>query len=173
MSHPVTTFDLGRLGLSSGEGRRIASRIRLEPFELAGQTYGLTDPDVEVTLDVSRTVSGYALRLRFTAAPSGPCMRCLDPASIRLEVEAREVEQPGVGDEQLSSPYVDGDELAISDWARDALVLALPAAIVCRAECEGLCAVCGEKLAGADPEQHRHAESPDPRWAKLNELKTE
>ncbi len=52
---------------------------------------------------------------------------------------------------------------------RDALALALPAQIVCRPDCLGLCSVCGANL-NDDPE-HAHERAPDPRWAKLSELK--
>ena len=54
-------------------------------------------------------------------------------------------------------------------WARDALALALPVQIVCSEDCLGLCAVCGQNL-NEDPE-HEHEREPDPRWAKLSELK--
>ena len=56
-------------------------------------------------------------------------MRCLEPAAPSFEVDAREVSQPG-GGEELSSPYVADEELALAQWARDALALALPAQIV-------------------------------------------
>jgi uncharacterized protein len=69
----------------------------------------------------------------------------------------------------LSSPYVSKEELALARWARDALALALPAQIVCREDCAGLWGQCGANL-NEDPE-HRHEAAPDPRWAKLGELK--
>jgi hypothetical protein len=50
-------------------------------------------------------------------------------------------------------------------WARDALALALPTQIVCREDCAGLCAVCGENL-NRSPD-HAHEREPDPRWAAL------
>ena len=86
-----------------------------------------------------------------------------------MEVDAREIDQPG-GGEDLRSPYLTGDDLDLAGWLRDAVSLALPAQIVCREECLGLCGVCGENLneAGAD---HAHEREPDPRWAALRELK--
>lgn len=96
-------------------------------------------------------------------------MRCLEPALPRIAVEAREVEQPGGGDE-LSSPYVADEELDVRGWARDALALALPAQLLCRDDCAGLCPECGENLNDAGP-GHAHERAPDPRWAKLSELK--
>jgi uncharacterized protein len=96
-------------------------------------------------------------------------MRCLQPAAPRFEVDAREVDRPGEG-EELDSPYVSADQvLDVRAWARDALALELPAQIVCREDCAGLCAQCGADL-NADPD-HAHEPEPDPRWAKLRELK--
>ena len=49
---------------------------------------------------MSRTTgSGFALRLRYAAHLDGPCMRCLEDADAVVEVDAREVDQPGGGDE--------------------------------------------------------------------------
>jgi uncharacterized protein len=116
------------------------------------------------------THDGWALRLRFAAALAGPCMRCLGEAAPQFEVDAREVDQAGGGDE-LSSPYVDDDVLDVAAWARDAFALALPALVVCREDCAGLCPLCGANL-NAEPD-HAHEREPDPRWAKLRELRLE
>jgi uncharacterized protein len=166
----TSTFDLGRLKLTSGEGRRYALDVPLEGFEFGGERYEVSPATVPVTLDLSRmTHGGWSLRLRLTAHLAGPCMRCLAGASPEVEVDAREVDKPGGGDE-LESPYVDASELDLAGWARDALALALPAQIVCREDCAGLCPVCGEDL-NANP--HEHERGPDPRWAKLGELRLE
>jgi uncharacterized protein len=44
--------------------------------------------------------------------------------------------------------------------------------IVCSEECLGLCAVCGQNLNRAGLE-HEHEREPDPRWAKLSEVRFE
>jgi len=164
------SFDLGRLRLTTGEGRRLALEVALDPLQFGGTTYVTTPPAADATLDISRTThNGYALRLRFDATLGGPCMRCLEPAQPALSVDAREVDQPG-DVEELRSPYVTGDVLDLRAWARDALALALPAQLLCREDCMGLCPVCGTDLNAAGPE-HAHERAPDPRWAKLSELK--
>jgi uncharacterized protein len=169
MPQRTDTFELAPLGLRSGEGRRFDLHVAIDAFHYGGEPYAVTPPLVPVRLDVSRTTgNGYALRLRFTAALEGPCMRCLEPAAPSFEVDAREVSQPG-GGEELSSPYVEKEELALTQWTRDALALALPAQIACREDCAGLCGQCGANL-NEDPE-HQHDAAPDPRWAKLGELK--
>ena len=167
MAARTDSFDLGRLRLSPGEGRRLDLSVAVDAFSFGGQRYGVEPREVPVTLDVSRmTGQGYCLRLRFRAELSGPCMRCLGAAQPPFEVDAREVDQPGGGDE-LSSPYVDVEELDVRAWTRDALALALPAQLVCRDDCAGLCPECGRDL-NAHP--HRHEPEPDPRWAKLREI---
>ena len=120
-------------------------------------------------LDVAHTTSGYSLRLRFEAGLEGPCMRCLEPADHGVAVDAREVDQPGGGEELQLARTSTGDELDMAAWARDALALALPTQIVCSEDCLGLCPVCGENLNTAGPE-HAHEREPDPRWAALREL---
>jgi uncharacterized protein len=172
MPQRTDTFELAPLGLRSGDGRRLDLHVALADFHYGGESYSVTPRLVPVRLDVSRTTGmGWALRLRFTAGLEGPCMRCLEPAGPEFEVDAREVSQPG-GGEELSSPYVGADdELDLAGWARDALALALPAQITCRADCAGLCGQCGANL-NEDPEHH-HEPAPDPRWAKLGELKFE
>ncbi len=173
MAQRTDIFDLGRLALHSGEGRRIDTHVSADPFEFGGQRYESDEGEVPVRLDVSRTVSGYALRLRFQAHLRGPCMRCLEAADPVLEVDAREVDQPDdVGGDELSSPYMDRDQLDLRSWAHDALALALPAQIVCRDDCLGLCPLCGENLNQAGAE-HAHEQPTDPRWAKLRELRFE
>jgi uncharacterized protein len=137
---------------------------------LGGDRYVVEPELVPITVDLSRTTAnGYALRLRFEASLVGPCMRCLEPAEPRFQVDAREVSQPGQG-EELESPYIERQVLDVGAWARDALALSLPEKLLCRADCAGLCAVCGTDLNVAGAE-HGHEREPDPRWSKLSEVR--
>ncbi len=186
------TFDLGGLRLTTGEGRRLDLHAGIEPFSLAGESYSVEPADLPVRLDISRTTGdGYALRMRFEASLAGPCMRCLEPAAPTFSVDAREVSQPKNGhrahrsehggdgrgkqeddSDELISPYVDDGVLDLRAWARDALALTLPANLLCREDCAGLCPMCGANLNEAGPD-HRHEREPDPRWAALSELRFE
>jgi uncharacterized protein len=165
--------DLERLALSSGQARAMDLEVGLDPIELGGQTYAAAGDGSEARLDVSRTSTGYALRLRFSTELTGPCVRCLEPAATEIEIDAREVDQPMTQDEELRSPYVSDGELDVDRWANDALVLAFPTQPLCRPDCAGLCAVCGESLNDSDPEAHHHERGGDSRMAKLRELKLE
>jgi uncharacterized protein len=169
MAPPTHDFDLAGLRLSAGEGRRLELEVPIEPLTLGSERYEAEPSQVPVELTVSRmTGGGYALRIGFAAAVAGPCMRCLKPAAPVIEVEAREVDRPGEG-EELESPYVRDETLDLAAWARDAFALAMPAKVLCREDCAGLCPICAADLNEAGPEHHHEAE-PDPRWAKLREL---
>jgi DUF177 domain-containing protein len=172
MSLRTDTFDLGGLRLSAGEGRRLDLHVAIDPLLIGGERYASEPALVPARLDISRTTGfGYALRLRFGVTLAGPCMRCLEAAAPTFAIDAREVSQPGEG-EELESPYVERGILDLHAWARDALSLSLPATLLCRDDCAGLCPVCGENLnlAGAT---HGHEREPDRRWAKLSELRFE
>lgn len=168
---PSSFIELSRLALAHGEGRRLEVPVGIEPFELGGQTYRVLPEAVPVRLEVSRPTNGFAFRLTCGIRVEGPCMRCLEPAALELDVEAREVEQPGAADPELRSPYVSEDRLDVGRWARDASLLALPSRLLCRPECAGLCPVCGKSLNDADPAEHEHGGGRDPRWAALDELR--
>ncbi len=123
-----TTIELARIAPTPGAGKRL--ELELEPGEvsLGGHTYALSPAPVEGRLEVSRTASGFALRLAFEGALTGPCMRCLADAGVPVAVEAREVDQAGTDDEELRSPYVAEGRLDLDAWAHDALVLGDPPA---------------------------------------------
>jgi uncharacterized protein len=169
MGARTDTFDLASLSLQPGEARQLELEVVLEPIDFGADTYVVVPPRPVVRVDISRMVgNGWALRLRFVAQLAGPCMRCLTDAEPRFEIDAREIDQPG-GGEELECPYVTGELLDVTAWARDAFALALPGQIVCRDDCPGLCAICGLNL--NDDPSHEHEREPDPRWAALRELK--
>lgn len=166
------TLALQGLRLSPGEGRRLDLLTAPASLELGGERYRVVPEPVPVRLELSLTSgSGYALRLRFVARVEGPCMRCLEAAEVTVEVDAREVSQPG-GVDELDSPYVGDGILDLATWAHDALALALPASMLCRPDCAGLCPECGANLnaAGAD---HHHERPRDVRLKKLAEIVSE
>jgi uncharacterized protein len=109
--------------------------------------------------------------LRFSAEAFGPCQRCLEEARVSLDAGSREYHahhpDPGAEDE-VTSPYLAGDVLDVDHWAQDALVLAMPAKVLCREDCAGLCPSCGQNL--NDGSCTCTVEVHDERWAKLKDL---
>jgi uncharacterized protein len=92
------------------------------------------------------------------AAVEANCSRCLEPA--RFEVsrpfdlyfrerdehmfdEDQEVE---LAEDDTSTAFFTGTQLAIGDVLREQLLLALPMKVLCTPECKGLCPTCGTNL---------------------------
>ena len=167
----MTTLDLRTLKLRSGEQFRDVREIRLEPFELGGQRYLPVPQTVPAELTITRASTGTVFELEFHARLHGPCFRCLGDAVLDVPVSAREyqAESPG-DDDELRSVYLENQRLDLTAWARDAVALELPDKILCRPDCAGLCPECGVDLNAAEADHH-HDKGPDPRWAKLSELK--
>jgi uncharacterized protein len=166
----MTSFNLGRLRLRSGEQYRDGVEVALEPLEFGGQRYLPVPETVPAELTITRASTGMLFELRFAGRLHGPCQRCLDDAVVDVPISAREYQAASPNSsEELRSPYVTSDSLELSAWARDALVLSLPQQILCRADCAGLCPVCGADL-NLEPHEHEEERS-DPRWAALAELK--
>lgn len=168
----MTTFDLRTLRLRTGDERMVEREVELHPLDLGGQAYAPVPAAVPVTLDVTQTLSGRLLRLRFAVRLEGPCMRCLADAGLDLRIDAQEYDDDGAAAKEgleESTAYVDDDEVDLSQWALDEVALALPEQILCRADCAGICPHCGKDL-NAEPHTHEDAVA-DPRWGALEGLR--
>lgn len=168
----MARFPLRRLRLRPGEEHREDVVLAVEPFSFGGETYHARPDELPAALVVQRAATGDVFRLHFTTAVEGPCMRCLAPASVSVDVDAREYHATDPGDEdELRSDYVDAGDLTVDAWARDQVALNLPDQILCRPDCAGLCPVCGKDL---NVEPHTHEEEAiDPRWAALEALRAD
>jgi len=166
----LRSFNLRTVKLRSGEEYRDEIEVVLEPFELGGQRYVAVPESVPAELAISRASTGTVFELHFSARVHGPCFRCLRDAALTLPIAAREYQATSPGDsDELMTPYVEADRLEIAAWAHDALALALPEKILCRADCAGLCPECGRDL-NLEPHVHEEEEI-DPRWSALAELR--
>lgn len=170
MPLPPGSIDLGRLRLRPGDTWTEEVEVELEPFVLGGQRYEASPPSFPVQLRIAQASGATVFDLRLAARLSGPCMRCLGHALVEVEVSVRELNDPAAPPaDELRSEYVAEDRLAVGTWVRDAVALALPAQILCRPDCAGLCPVCGHDL-NAEPHEHASPET-DPRWAALEALR--
>jgi uncharacterized protein len=128
-------------------------------------------PDkVPAELTITKASTGTVFQLNFQTRLYGPCYRCLDDAVLDVPIAAREYQATNPeGSDELRTPYLQDDNLDLAGWARDAIALALPDKILCRADCAGLCPVCGKNL---NKEPHRHEEETiDTRWSALESLR--
>jgi len=165
----MTSFSLRQLKLRPGEEYRDELEVELPAFAFGGQRYVPVPEKVRAEFVVTRANTGTVFSLAFDTRLHGPCYRCLGDAVLDVPIRAREYQATSPEDDELMTPYVAGDHLDVSGWARDAVALALPDKILCRADCAGLCPVCGRNLNEAP---HTHdVDEPDPRWAVLENLK--
>jgi len=165
----MTSFNLRHMKLRPGEEHREALEVELPAFEFGGQRYLPVPEEVESLLVVTRATTGTVFTLAFTVRLHGPCYRCLEDAVLELPIAVTEYQATAPDDDELTTPYVDDEQLDVSAWARDAVALALPTKILCRPDCAGLCPVCGKNL---NEEPHTHEEeTADPRWDALEALK--
>ena len=127
---------------------------------------------VELDLRLESVTEGVYVSGTAQARLVGECARCLDPLTDEIAVELGELfaYPDSVTDETTDAdelPRVVDEHLDLEQTVRDALVLALPLAPLCRPDCRGLCPECGEKWADLAAD-HGH-ETLDPRWAALRE----
>ncbi len=165
----MTVFSLRQVRLRSGEEFCDEVEVVVEPLELGGQHYLPVPDPIPAALAIHQASTGSVFELSFRVRLHGPCFRCLEDAVLEVPIRAREYQATKPDDDELRSPYVEDDKLDLSAWARDALVLELPEKILCRADCAGLCPVCGKNL---NDEPHEHEEeTSDPRWEALESLR--
>jgi uncharacterized protein len=130
--------------------------------------------DVELTTMLQVMPDGVLVSAEASAPVTGECARCLEPVTSSVQVSFRELYERdaaplGGEDTEDDRRFLDGDLLDLEPALRDAMVLALPLAPLCRDDCAGLCPECGIRLADAGA-SHDHDGAPDPRWARLREL---
>jgi uncharacterized protein len=166
----VRSFNLRQVKLRSGEEYRDEIELELEPFELGGERYLPVPEKVPAELAITKASTGWVFELGFTSRLHGPCYRCLGDAVLELPIAAREYQATNPEDaDELRTPYVQEDKLDLAAWSHDTLALALPDKILCRADCAGLCPMCGKNL---NEEPHEHEEEPaESRWAALEKLR--
>ena len=129
----------------------------------------------EVSADVILdSVDGGIEAAAIVLAPwEGECRRCLKPVGGTLRCEVREMYRPRPAgeppDEDEETYPLKGEMLDLRPLVRDAVLLELPIAPLCREDCAGLCPTCGADL-NDGPCDCPPTES-DPRWAALDVLK--
>jgi len=98
---------------------------------------------------------------------SGSCRRCLGPAAGEITARVREVYEPSSDGEETYALH--GSRVDLAPLVRDAVLLGLPPAPLCKEGCQGLCPVCG---ANRNEARCRcDVSPPDPRWAALDALR--
>jgi uncharacterized protein len=69
----------------------------------------------------------------------------------------------------LDTDVIEGNELDLTEVAREQILLNLPETVLCREDCRGICPTCGKDLNEGDCSCG--GGEIDPRWAALKDLK--
>jgi len=143
---------------------RRAVRIEIPGRELGG-TAGAELSSAPLAVDVwlERVPDGVVVHGTVSAEYESECSRCLTPVRRRFQESIQELfERDAVEGETY--PFA-GEEIDLELPVRDAVLLDLPAAPLCRDDCAGLCPVCGIDRNQADCDCDPNP--PDPRWDAL------
>lgn len=173
MAREAGRLDLRALDLAPGAAVRLPVRTPPVALVIGGQEHRTEPERPDLELEVGRSLSGLHLRLRGAAELVGPCVRCLEEARASLAVDTTEFVADGRPadapfDEDLDSQYVAEGVLELAEWARDAIAEAVPATLLCRDDCAGLCPHCGTNLNEGSCDCGE--DTSDPRWDALREV---
>lgn len=121
---------------------------------------------VRVEVHLESVNEGIVARGTVVAPWVGECRRCLVTVEGTVRSDVLEVfeAEPTEGETLL----LDGDRIDLEPVAREAILLDLPLAPLCREDCAGLCPTCGTNRNDAPCDCAEPAA--DPRWAGLEGL---
>ncbi|HWW54717.1 MAG TPA: DUF177 domain-containing protein [Acidimicrobiales bacterium] len=124
---------------------------------------------VAVDLVLEAVEGGVVVKGNVTAPWVGECRRCLTAVAGEVVAEIEEIFVPDP--EEGQTWPIEHNQLDLEPVVREAVVLELPLAPLCRPDCLGLCPTCGADL-NAGP-CACDGEGGDPRWAVLDVLRRE
>ncbi len=125
--------------------------------------------EIRVALVLESLSNGIVVHGTVNVPWQGTCRRCLTKSRGEVEGEVRELYQLTITDPEAFE--IVGDQIDLRQLVREVAVLDAPANPVCRADCAGLCPVCG-----IDRNQTSCScavESVDPRWDALSDFKAQ
>jgi len=171
----VDTRDLGR---RAGAMKEIQRRVPAPAGLGSGLAKVPEGTDVDLDLRLESVVEGVFVSGTARVDVVAECARCLEPVTWDETADIEELfvhppqdahghVTPEADDDDDAPPSIEGDLIDLEATMRDAVVLTLPIAPVCREDCAGLCTECGARL--DDDPGHSH-ETTDPRWAALSAL---
>jgi uncharacterized protein len=127
-------------------------------------------PGAEVTVDLGLTsfLGGVDAHGTLAIPWRASCRRCAGDVAGTLDIKVHEQFRHGAAPDDEDAYPLENEEVDLAELVRDAVVLELPLAPLCRVDCAGLCATCG-----ADRNLTACACRPDldPRWATLDALR--
>ncbi|MEY4618324.1 MAG: hypothetical protein RL101_510 [Actinomycetota bacterium] len=150
-------------------GQMRVHRLELDLPEAMGNGIAAIPKGEEMDVDVrfESVHEGILATGEVFSEAKAECSRCLDPVTIPVEVDFQELFAYSLTNEDDFA--IEDENIDLEQVILDAVVLSLPFQPICKKDCLGLCADCGERL--ADNPHHVHETAIDPRWNELKKLK--
>ena len=155
-------------------GEMVGTQVGVE-FDLGHQhlSADLDVSSIKGTLSLVRTAEGIWVQGSLTVDVDLECVRCLAPVTKALLIELDERFQlppVDVSDEEQPLP-IDADyHIDLAPVLRELVIVSTPMRVLCRADCEGLCPLCGKSLDQGPCDCK--VDDIDPRMAALKALLT-
>lgn len=148
-----------------GSERRIEERFDATDLGVDDER---VDGPVGIDLSAVSNVDGVVVSGTISLPWAVACRRCLARVTGTAVVDVDEVYQDVVGVDD-DAFVIEGDQIDLAPAVREYVLLELPDGPLCRAECAGICPVCGadrnEAPCACDTSVR------DERWAALDELR--
>jgi uncharacterized protein len=172
------TFHVARV-LAEGPGASRAFPVAGVMLDL-GDDLSQADP-LEGTIHVVRTNRGLLVTGRLETSLETSCSRCLKDIEVPVTIDLEEEALPSI-DVVTGAPLdtsaepdvlrlTNHHELELGETVREAILLEEPIAPLCRADCPGLCPICGGDLSRG-PHDHPDADV-DPRLEVLRAFRAD
>ncbi len=167
---PTLDVNVTDLRRRLGQRREITVDLVIDEQVVVGSRT-LSEP-VTGSLTIESIERGVSVLGPVRFAWAGECRRCLEPVSGHLDIVIDEIFQVDAPDDSELIPF-DGETVQLAPVITDAVALSLPLAPLCADDC-----------AGPDPDRYpartadeyeadqaaEREETPDPRWAALDQL---
>lgn len=155
--------------------------FKIAPGEVDLDTEGVRiAADILVGGELSKSAAKTDVRGTIKAPLEVDCSRCLTPVSQDLDIVfdvdfvGKELfpdsKETHLESADLDTDVIEGNEIDLSQLAREQILLSLPEQVLCRDDCKGICPTCGSDL--NEGECKCGEEDIDPRWAALKDLKS-
>jgi uncharacterized protein len=103
--------------------------------------------DLNSQVRISRTREGLLLQVDAAAELQTTCVRCLNSFYLPVKTGFEELYQFPSRSREETDLLLPGDGyIDLTDLYREYLILAIPIKRLCKADCKGLCVVCGADL---------------------------
>ena len=148
--------------------------LQLQPIDPQddGSVSELDEYEQDEVIDLTQDEDGATLLLCVRAHIDAECARCLEPLTRDYDftreyfVRDRDLEDP-----DFELPCNENGCLDLEELAYQELIFEVPAVLLCSADCQGLCPICGKKkAAGCSCQPADNAAPADARLSILKQL---